>query len=247
MENSCVRQRTGTKFGMHSQLLKVKTRYQSSPVDHTRFADLEPLSCRADQQYLAEHDKFCNLYHSCILGKYQMYACVSVGDFDKTSYFYYTNGNCGAPESGRCSFGKTTYDYERLFPQRIQTGERLVSSKMSLKSPPTEAAIIDKYGPVIQIKNQKFSPACTDREEFVRSDREFCNLFYECTSEKLLTSYLCIDNSSGELNGIFDNNTKMCVTFNSSMCVSGKMFKPTQADILMKINEDSTQQIEVKK
>lgn len=100
-----------------TEILPLKIRYQSSPVDHTRLAaDLQPLTCRTDQQYLAEHDKYCNLYHSCILGKYQMYACVTLGSYDRTSYFYYTNGDCSAPNEAQCGIGKSIYPYEKLFP-----------------------------------------------------------------------------------------------------------------------------------
>jgi hypothetical protein len=99
-----------------TEMLAMKVRYQSSPIDHTKFGnELQPLSCRNDQQYLAEHDKYCNLYHSCILGKYQMYACVTLGSFDKTSYFYYTNGDCAAPNPSQCGPNKSIYPYEKLF------------------------------------------------------------------------------------------------------------------------------------
>jgi len=78
----------------------------------------------------------------------------------------------------------------------------------------------------------------------VVGDLKFCNLFYECTPDSGLVSYLCIDNTSGELNGIFDSNLKTCVAFNSSQCVSGEVFKPTQADILDNddANEGTTEQ-----
>jgi hypothetical protein len=98
------------------EVMPMKIRYQSSPVDHVRLPDLQPLTCRTDQQYLAEHDKYCNLYHSCILGKYQMYSCVTLGSFDRTSYFYYTNGDCSAPNEAQCGPGKAIYPYEKLFP-----------------------------------------------------------------------------------------------------------------------------------
>lgn len=98
------------------EMLPMKLRYQSTPIDHTKFGgELQPLSCRNDQQYLAEHDKYCNLYHSCILGKYQMYACITLGSFDKTSYFYYTNGDCAAPNPSQCGSQKSIYPYEKLF------------------------------------------------------------------------------------------------------------------------------------
>ena len=118
----------------HGEILPMKLRYQSSPIDHTKFgADLQPLSCRSDQQYLAEHDKYCNLYHSCILGKYQMYACVTLGSFDKTSYFYYTNGDCAAPNPSQCAANKSIYPYEKLF---LNEGFQVYNSAGSSPSPP---------------------------------------------------------------------------------------------------------------
>ncbi|RNA20523.1 chitin binding peritrophin, partial [Brachionus plicatilis] len=107
----------------HGELLPMKVRYQSSPIEHGKYADLVALSCRADQQYLAEHHQYCNLYHSCILGKYQMYACVTLGSFDQTSYFYYTNGDCAAPSAAHCPSNKAIYPYEKLFDNNINRSQ----------------------------------------------------------------------------------------------------------------------------
>jgi hypothetical protein len=128
----------------HTEMLPMKVRYQSSPIDHTKFGnDLQPLSCRNDQQYLAEHDKYCNLYHSCILGKYQMYACISLGSFDKTSYFYYTNGDCAAPNPSQCGPNKSIYPYEKLFQtenfQVYNSNAQVASSHAERKPEPLRA------------------------------------------------------------------------------------------------------------
>lgn len=234
--NQCVR-KPMTKSYRPFDILKVKTRYQSSPVDHTRFSDLKPLSCRADQQYLAEHDKYCNLYHSCILGKYQMYACLSIGEFDRTSFFYYTNGNCGSANARKCGINKSVYDYDRLFPNRmgqlinidlpVQTSERFISKVASSVSTVT---LHETYGPVIQIKNNpEYAPDCSNNE-FLVADKQFCNLFYECKNSEL-SSFICIDNATGQLNGIFDIKMKKCLPLNMTQCLTNEIYNPAKEDI----------------
>jgi hypothetical protein len=49
-----------------------------------------------------------------------MYSCVTLGSFDRTSYFYYTNGDCSAPNEAQCGPGKSIYPYEKLFPSGIK-------------------------------------------------------------------------------------------------------------------------------
>lgn len=220
-------------------MLRVKEKYLSTPVDHTRFSDLKPLSCRADQQYLAEHDKFCNLYHSCILGKYQMYACISIGSFDRTSYFYYTNGNCGSASQSKCGFGKSVYSYGKLFPNKlgklvsldnapyVSSSERFISSKVA--SSVSTVSLHEQFGPIILIKNQGSAPSCT-KEDFIIPDKKFCNLFYECKGSKL-SSFICIDNTTGMLNGIYDLTDSTCKPFNASDCLTNSFFNPESKDI----------------
>ena len=229
---SCVRKHQAQCMG---EIYSIKVRYQSSPVDHTRFSDLQSLSCRADQQYLAEHDKYCNLYHSCILGKYQMYACISIGNFDKTSYFYYTNGNCGAPNAAQCGYHKSIYEYSKLFPtelnkliqtETVQAAERIMSVVPSAVS---TFSLHPTYGPIIMIKSQQFSPDCTPTSEPLISDKKYCNLFYECADSKKST-FVCIDSSTGKLNGMFDLSLKACKPFNSLECAL--VFNPDKNDLM---------------
>lgn len=164
-----------------------------------------------------------------------MYACQSIGEFDKSSYFYYTNGNCGAPTANKCSFGKTLYDYTKLFPNTklskqnlsIKTSERFISKVASSIS---TVSLHETYGPIIKVKNQETAPTCSIDKEFVQGDPNFCNLFYNCQKGQL-SSYICIDNTSGQLNGIFDTNLKTCVAFNISLCLSNALYNPKQTDI----------------
>ena len=62
---------------------------------------------------MAEHDKYCNIYHSCILGQYKMYVCVAIGTYDKRSYFSYMTGDCAAPSEINCPSDKSVYPYEK--------------------------------------------------------------------------------------------------------------------------------------
>ena len=42
--------------------------------------------------YVIEHEQYCNLYHVCKQGDYHLYACISNGeDNQPTSYFYQPN------------------------------------------------------------------------------------------------------------------------------------------------------------
>jgi hypothetical protein len=220
-----------------SEILSVKVRYQSSPVDHTRLPDLQPLSCRPDQQYLAEHDKYCNLYHSCILGKYQMYACLTIGSFDKTSYFYYTNGDCAAPNTAQCGPNKSIYPYDKLFPSEVnlmyKTGYAqsqqpnqqnrflpMISPSLSFKGKNTFSSVSLKY-------DLPYSPSCSDKNNYLLSHPKYCNIFYECLNGKL-TTYVCIDSATGTYSGIYDSKVQKCKPFNSVDCPSNLLFNPEE-------------------
>jgi hypothetical protein len=218
-------------------VLTIKLRYQSSPVDYTRLPDLQPLSCRADQQYLAEHDKYCNLYHSCILGKYQMYSCVTVGSFDKTSYFYYTNGDCAAPSAAQCGPSKTIYPYEKLFPsENVNMGYKsgynqnngrfvpIVSPSMSYKGQTSFGSVSLKY-------NLPYSPVCANQKSsYLIAHPKYCNLFYECYNGKL-TTFACVDSSTGQFSGVFDEKIRGCKPYSLNDCPTNSLFNPEEANV----------------
>ncbi|CAF0749609.1 unnamed protein product [Brachionus calyciflorus] len=201
------------------EILPMKLKYQSSPLDHTKYSDLQALSCRNDQQYLAEHDKYCNLYHSCILGKYQMYACVTLGSFDKTSYFYYTNGDCAAPNSAQCAPNKAIYPYEKLFPNEKVKYTPVISPSLNYKGQASLSSVSIKV-------TLPYTPVCSlDREKYLIPHSKFCNVFYECVHGKLST-FACIDSTTGLFSGVFDPIIRACKPFNRVDCPSNQLFTP---------------------
>ncbi|CAF4446094.1 unnamed protein product, partial [Adineta steineri] len=54
--------------------------YRSLVIDHTHLSELSILPCKYDQSYIIEHEQYCNLYHVCKQGAYQLYACISEND-----------------------------------------------------------------------------------------------------------------------------------------------------------------------
>ncbi len=189
-----------------------KPKYQSSPIAYTRFSDLQPLACKSDQQYLAEHDKYCNLFHSCILGKYQMYACIATGSHDKASFFYYTNGDCSAPNLDQCGPKKSIYPYSKLFRESIQSNLRIINQ-----------SIVLNFGSKL-IKGIQTVPKCEKNEEFLILDNKYCNIYHECSNAKLLT-YVCIEMISGNISGVFDSNSKMCKQYTDlEQCASNNFY-----------------------
>lgn len=219
------------------EIFPIKIRYQSSPVDHTRLADLQPLTCRSDQQYLAEHDKYCNLYHSCILGKYQMYSCVTLGSFDKTSYFYYTNGDCSAPNEAQCGPNKSIYPYEKLFPNveptppTVPKYNQQQSKYTPIVSPSVQYKGQATFGSVSLKNTLPYSPMCSlEREKYFIAHPKYCNIFYECYNGEM-TTFACIDSSTGTFSGIFDENLKSCKPFNQVDCPYNSLYNPEDGEL----------------
>jgi hypothetical protein len=92
-----------------------QTQYRSLLIDHTHLPDLSTLPCNYDQSYVIEHEQYCNLYHVCKQGDYHLYACLSNGDDNQpTSYFYQPNGQCAAPLATLCPKTKSVFSYGRL-------------------------------------------------------------------------------------------------------------------------------------
>ncbi len=189
-----------------------KPKYQSSPIQYQRLSDLQPLACRSDQQYLAEHDKYCNLFHSCILGKYQMYSCVAMGTSDRTSFFYYTNGDCSSPNVDQCGPNKSIYPYSKLFPDLVFNNFRILNETTQLYT-------------VKSIKPLPLSPKCVQKDKYIMPDINYCNVYYECMNGNLL-AYVCVDHVSGNMSGIYDNANKKCKAFNIKDCPSGSLYTP---------------------
>lgn len=196
----------------YSEFYTAKPKYQSSPISFNRLTDLQPLACRSDQQYLAEHDKYCNLFHSCILGKYQMYACVALGSYDKASFFYYTNGDCAAPSLDQCGPNKSIYPYNKLFPETVQNHLRMLNTT------------VPNYSSIPLKKSLKSSPKCDKKDEFSVQHNKYCNIYFECKNGNLLT-YVCVDNVSGNISGVYDSNTNKCRSFNTKDCPLNSVYQ----------------------
>jgi hypothetical protein len=237
----CVSKQSSSCLG---EFLSIKLRYQSSPVDHLRLPDLAPLSCRGDQQYLAEHDKYCNLYHSCILGKYQMYSCLTVGSYDKTSYFYYTNGDCAAPNAAQCGPNKAIYPYEKLFPNEVENGFvselnppsnrflPIISPSLSFKGQSVFGSVSLKY-------NLPYSPSCNPQiNSYLLPHSKFCNLFYECIKGKL-TTFACVDSSTGQFSGIYDEKINGCKPYSPNECLSNSLYNPEDNNVSETLQQES--------
>jgi hypothetical protein len=229
------------------EILPLRTRYQSSPVDHTRLPELQPLSCRADQQYLAEHDRFCNLYHSCILGRYQMYACVTIGGFNSTSYFYYTNGDCSAPNDAQCGPNKSIFPYDRLFPGNSFPQQNFVAKEHNYFLPviaPSMAYSGQANFGYVTLKNV-LEPLleCESTNNYYIPHKKFCNLFYECNAGKLKIN-ICMDQSTNLFAGIFDKTTGRCKPFNMIDCPSNAIYNPENSvENSVKSNNNSVEVI----
>ena len=209
------------------EILPIKIRYQSSPIDYSKYVDLEPLSCRADQQYLAEHDKYCNLYHSCILGKYQMYACVTIGSFDKTSYFYYTNGDCAAPNADQCGPNKAIYPYEKLFLSNQSGGADNNSGRYApVISPSLSYKGQSSYSSISLKAVLPYTPVCSMQpSKYLIPSGKYCNVFFECVNGKI-TTFACIDSTTGLFSGIFDASIRACKPYNQIDCPSNSLYTP---------------------
>ena len=109
------------------------------------------------------------------------------------------------------------------------TSERFIAPKVA--SSVSTVSLHEKFGPIILVKNQADAPSCTQaKDAFALPDKKFCNLFYECSDSKL-SSFICIDNATGMLNGIFDVAESTCKPFNASECLTNAFFNPESEDI----------------
>lgn len=201
------------------QYFTSKPKYQSMPIQYQRLADLQPLACRSDQQYLAEHDKYCNLFHSCILGKYQMYSCVATGVPDRTSFFYYTNGDCSAPSVDQCGPNKSIYPYIKLFQNDLVFNNFRILNE-------TSQTVFYTFK---RVKPLSSSPKCEKKDEFQVADKNYCNVYYECANGHLF-AHVCVDNVSGNVSGIYDDVSKKCKAFSPKDCAAKSLYTPESPD-----------------
>ncbi|CAF1109060.1 unnamed protein product [Adineta ricciae] len=198
--------------------------YRSISIDHTRLPDLSTLPCKYDQQYVIEHEQYCNLYHVCKQGDYHLYACISNGeDNQPTSYFYQPNGQCAAPLSTLCPKTKSVFSYGRL----------LATANSEIFQPfimPGQQQQQHNYGSMPIQERVEPIPKCRSNDNYIISHERYCNLFYGCKEGELIL-YACVDRSTNVYGGIFQRSTGNCVApeGNSKECPNNEFYRPTVA------------------
>ncbi len=204
-----------------------RKRYQSIVIDTRRLPELPAsLSCKADQQYLAEHENYCNLYHSCILGRYELYACIAIGvggggtSEHHSSVFHYTTGDCGAPSVDACPSTKSLFPYERIV---LSVAPQQQHKTMSPSI--TQTGQTGSYGSMPLKSSLDSLLECDTAGNYIIPHKRFCNLFYECQGGKLKIN-ACVDKSTNLLSGIFDKTTGKCKPYNTIDCPTGLVYNP---------------------
>lgn len=88
------------------------------------------------------------------------------------------------------------------------------------------------FGSVSLKNNLPFSPQCNqEREKYLLPHPKYCNIFYECVNGELST-FACVDTSTGTFSGIFDEDIKSCKPFNQIDCPYGTLYNPDEQDLL---------------
>ena len=142
-----------------------------------------------------------------------MYSCVATGTSDRTSFFYYTNGDCASPNADQCGPNKSIYPYSKLFPDLVFNNLRMLNDSVHSFA-------------VKSVKPLSISgPKCLAKEEFTAPDKAHCNLYYECLYGQL-TAYVCVDYVTGNVSGIYDTETKKCKAFAAKDCPSNSFYLP---------------------
>lgn len=85
----------------------------------------------------------------------------------------------------------------------------------------------------VNLKNTlPFSPQCNqERERYLLPHPKYCNIFYECVNGDLST-FACVDTSTGTFSGIFDEDIKSCKPFNQVDCPYGTLYNPEEQDLV---------------
>lgn len=84
------------------------------------------------------------------------------------------------------------------------------------------------FGSVSLKNNLPFSPQCNqEREKYLLPHPKYCNIFYECVNGELST-FACVDTSTGTFSGIFDEDIKSCKPFNQIDCPYGTLYNPEE-------------------
>lgn len=196
--------------------------YRSIAIDHSRLPDLSTLPCKYDQQYVIEHEQYCNLYHVCKQGEYHLYACISNGeDNQPTSYFYQPNGQCAAPLATLCPKTKSVFNYGRL----LATSGEVFQPFIMPEQPPQQQQ--HNYGSIPIQERVEPIPKCRSTDNYIISHERYCNLFYGCKEGELIL-YACVDRLTNTYGGLFQSSTGNCITpdESASECPSNEFFRP---------------------
>ncbi|CAF4034358.1 unnamed protein product, partial [Adineta steineri] len=197
--------------------------YRSISIDHTRLPDLSTLPCKYDQQYVIEHEQYCNLYHVCKQGDYHLYACISNGeDNQPTSYFYQPNGQCAAPLSTLCPKTKNVFSYGRL----LATANSEIFQPFIMPEQQQQQQQ-HNYGSIPIQERVEPIPKCRSTDNYIISHERYCNLFYGCKEGELIL-YACVDRLTNTYGGLFQSSTGNCIppNENSNECPTNEFFRP---------------------
>ena len=202
--------------------------YRSLPIDHTRLTDLAVLPCKFDQSYMIEHEQYCNLYHVCKQGEYQLYACISNNDENQpVSYFYQPNGQCVTPLAGLCPRTKSVFSYERLLGR--DNGESFQPYMMP------DQPQHNNYGSIPIQELVEPTPSCRSVDNYIVPHERYCNLFYGCKDGELIL-YACVDRSTNGYGGVFQSETGNCISSNE--CKNKEFFRPNQLTTTLRPNSN---------
>ena len=195
--------------------------YRSVSIDYTRLPDLSILPCKYDQQYVIEHEQYCNLYHVCRQGDYHLYACISNGkDNQPTSYFYQPNGQCAAALPTLCPKTKSVFNYGRLLATaNSEIFQPLIMSESQQQQ--------HNYGSIPIQERVEPIPKCRSTDNYIISHARYCNLFYGCREGELIL-YACVDRLTNSYGGIFQSATGNCISPSEDLneCSTNELFRP---------------------
>jgi hypothetical protein len=197
--------------------------YRSLSIDHTHLPDLSILPCKYDQQYVIEHEQYCNLYHICKQGDYHLYACISNGeDNQPTSYFYQPNGQCAAPLASLCPKTKSIFSYARLLS--IGNSE-IFQPYIMPDQQQQQQQQQNNFGSIPIQERVEPIPNCRSIDNYIVPHERYCNLFYGCKDGELIL-YACVDRLTNTYGGVFQSSTGNCIS--STECSTKDFFRPNQ-------------------
>ena len=143
--------------------------YGSIPIQER----VEPVpSCRANDNYITSHERYCNLFYGCKDGELILYACVDRFTNSYGGVFQSSTGNCIS--SSECP----TNEYFRPTPvSTVRSPSNALFGSYTLSETSNETRTFTES---IEIKS---SFSCANRADGYY-ESEWCNIFYRCVSGK---------------------------------------------------------------